>query len=281
MARTIPPHSTENRYTNHGCRCEPCRTAAAEGRAARKRRAAYAEWTGRHARVDAAPVRQHIADLRMAGLSIQNIIDLAGVGSSVVRHILYGTHGEPPARQVLRPNAEALLRVRADVDGMPASARVDGAGTRRRIQALMTLGWTSQDLADRIGYTRTYVTALTGRERATAAAAQRVRRAYGELSMRIPPDTALARRTRSFAARKGWLPPLAWDDLIDIPDAELEHELQQRVALMDNDELQRCDHARRRLGDRSPLVVAASREYDRRRHRAAELRKRQEREAAA
>jgi hypothetical protein len=75
---------------------------------------------------------------------------------------------------------------------------------------------------------------------------------------------------------------MAWDDdLIDLTEEALETAVREQAEQMPMEELQRCDYARRRLGDRSPLVAAASREYDRRRHRAAELRKRRDREAAA
>ncbi|MFE3452428.1 hypothetical protein ACFXJ8_26240 [Nonomuraea sp. NPDC059194] len=265
MARRIPPHGTENRYTNHGCRCPECKSASAEGRAERKRRAAYAEWNGRPALVDAEPVRQHIISLQQSGLSVAHIVNMSGVGYSVVRNILYGTHDQPPARRVFWDNAQAVLKVRADVDSMPGSARVDGAGTRRRIQALMTLGWTSQNIADLVGYTRVYVTALASRDRVTASAAKRIREAYGQLSMNVPADTPRARKAKAFAAGRGWLPPAAWDDdLIDLPDDELKVELRRQVALMDWSELQACHNSRARYGDRSPLTLEASREYKRR-----------------
>ncbi|MFI6496849.1 hypothetical protein [Nonomuraea typhae] len=265
MTRTIPPHGTENRYTNHGCRCDACRTSAAEARAQRKRRAAYAQWNGRPALVDAEPVRQHITRLRLSGLSIEHIVSLSGVGYGVVRNVLYGTHGNPPARQVFWDNAQAILKVRADVDGMPGSARVDGAGTRRRIQALMAMGWTSQDVADRCGYSRTYVSSLAARARVTASAAQRIRTVYSQLWMTIPPDTTQARYAKRFARSRGWLSPLAWDDdLIDLPDDELRAELRHRAALMDGRELQRCHKARWQGKDKSPLVAEGAREYKRR-----------------
>jgi transcriptional regulator with XRE-family HTH domain len=216
--------------------------------------------------VDAEPVRRHIAVLRAAGMSVAKVAEEAGVGYSVVRHILYGTHNMPPARQTFRSNAEAILRLRPDVESMPACARVEGAGTRRRIQALMTLGWTSQDIADRVGYTRVYVTALSSRGRVTAAAAKRIGRVFKELSMTVPADTLISRRTKAFARRKGWLPPLAWDEeWIDLTDEALTATVRELAEQMDDDELKRCAVSRRG-GDRSPLTVAACREYDRRRY---------------
>lgn len=272
MAKTIPPHGTENRYTNHRCRCGQCRTAAAKARAERKRRAAYAQWTGQHAMVDAEPVRRHIVILRQAGLSVAKVAETAGVGYSVVRHVLYGTHGLPPASQVFRNNAEAILRVPLDVEVMPSCARVDGAGTRRRVQALIALGWTSQEIADRVGYTRTYVTALTRRAQVTAEAAHRILKVYSELSMRVPPDTHAARMAKAFAKRKGWIPPLAWDDdLIDLSDEDLAAELRRQVELWSYTELAAAHNARHRHGDKTPLTLEASREYKRRQKARSEL----------
>jgi hypothetical protein len=44
--------------------------------------------------------------------------------------------------------------------------------------------------------------------------------AYDALSMKLPPDTGISRQVRAHAERRGWAPPLAWDDdTIDDPDA--------------------------------------------------------------
>jgi hypothetical protein len=101
---------------------------------------------------------------------------------------------------------------------------VDPTGTRRRIEALVALGWTFNELDRRLGRS----TGFTSRQRVHAAAgrpvfqstAQAYTRLYDELSMRVPPADFFVRRSRTRALRLGWVVPLAWDDdTIDNPAA--------------------------------------------------------------
>lgn len=97
---------------------------------------------------------------------------------------------------------------------------VPSLGTRRRIQALMALGWGGPAIDARLGKKRTYVSAILGggdREihRSTAEAIAKV---YDEMSMTLPPQNTSherqrATRARNYARRMGWAPPLAWDDI--------------------------------------------------------------------
>jgi hypothetical protein len=96
--------------------------------------------------------------------------------------------------------------------------KVPRTGTRRRLQALAAIGWTSTDLAVRLGVDRTAVSEnmrYEGPVLVTTAA--RTRALYDELSM-TPGPSAIA---RARALAKGWAPPLAWDDdTIDDPKAK-------------------------------------------------------------
>lgn len=99
-------------------------------------------------------------------------------------------------------------------------------GTRRRILALGVLGWPHHKIARHAGLTTRQVQRIAAGQCAvvhvdTAAA---VRKAFRELSMRLPPPgtcraekvgLALVKRA---ARAHGGFPPLAWDD-IDDPDA--------------------------------------------------------------
>lgn len=104
---------------------------------------------------------------------------------------------------------------------------IDATGTTRRLRALYALGWTSTDIAPRLGWSPARVGHLaSGRQdqvhRDTAA---KIAAVYDDLSMTVPqdPDVLPARtirvhdRQRRQSAAKGWAPPLAWDD-IDDPD---------------------------------------------------------------
>jgi hypothetical protein len=97
------------------------------------------------------------------------------------------------------------------------------------------------------------------------ATRDRVAAVYDRWSMSQAPQSQPAARARTDARKHGWLPPLAWDDdLIDLPDADLDAELRRRAEEMSQAEVSRC-HWARRQGDRSPLIVAGAQEYQRRR----------------
>lgn len=98
---------------------------------------------------------------------------------------------------------------------------VDGLGTRRRIRALMALGWSGVQLDEAIGRKRTYTAALVVREgpirRDTADAYAAL---YLDLHGRRPAETTRyekqrATRLRNEAARKGWPTPDRWYDIDD------------------------------------------------------------------
>jgi hypothetical protein len=241
----------------------------------RTRLMAYGRWNSYS---DPGLVRAHIEGLMARGLSMTAIAVMAGVSHDCVLDLMAGVHRRGP----YVANAEALLAVSFTLDAIPDRVMIDGAGTRRRIQALMAIGYSLNEQAGRLGRTVNNYYKVPRKPRVFAGTARAVRDLYDELAMSPAPPSRGATMARSMAAHNDWTPPAGWDDdLIDLPDADLEAELCRRVALMEAEELRRCNHAHRRQGERSPLVVAASREYDRRRQRAAELRKRRDREAAA
>ena len=92
----------------------------------------------------------------------------------------------------------------------------DPTGTRRRLQALGALGWSKAAIAAATGIHERQIAQLRSWDRPIwRSTAERVRRGYDALSMRLPPDTPASRRNRTYAARRGWAPPLAWDDIDD------------------------------------------------------------------
>jgi len=96
---------------------------------------------------------------------------------------------------------------------------VDVTGARRRLRALVRVGYPKSVLARHVGISEHAVekilTAATCRVNPGTAAA--VVRAYDEL-WDVAPDTSTARRAadaahaRQRAEAEGWPPPLAWDD---------------------------------------------------------------------
>ncbi|MDF5758585.1 hypothetical protein [Spongiactinospora sp. TRM90649] len=278
MTATNPvrEHGTPARYRHgpdindrpgKGCRCPQCRAANAADLAAWRRRKALEQWGATPAAlVDAAPARAHVRRLMAYGIGWERVAELAGVGNGTVGRLLYGAGGEAPTVRVRRETAARLLAVQPSPDLLCDGRRVDAAGTRRRVQALAAIGWTLSDQARRLGWEPRNLWGLANtRTRVAAATARAVCGLYAELSMR-PGEGPTAARAKRMATARGWLPPLAWDDeLIDLPDAEMEAALARRAAAMDEEELSRCWTARYRHGETSPLIVAGVRERLRRR----------------
>lgn len=94
---------------------------------------------------------------------------------------------------------------------------IDKAGTTRRIQALWAMGWTSGHIAKACGWTTPQaITEIVGvRSFVYASTAETVARVYESMCMTHGPSA----KNRRDAHRKGWLPPLAWGDDIDDPEA--------------------------------------------------------------
>ncbi|MDN5746339.1 MAG: hypothetical protein L0H31_14650, partial [Nocardioidaceae bacterium] len=114
-------------------------------------------------------------------------------------------------------------------DDTPDGALVNGAGTRRRLQALVVCGWTGTRLADRLGCTAANVNCALrkGEDEPTVTHfARTVRDLYEDLWDKEPPcanrhEEARAIQIRRAALERGWSPPLAWDEeSIDDPNAE-------------------------------------------------------------
>jgi hypothetical protein len=99
------------------------------------------------------------------------------------------------------------------------SVRVDATGTRRRLQALATAGWSAQVIADLLGVgPKTHICRIRAgaRARVLRSTAQRVQALYDELWDRPGPSLY----ARNYAAKRAWALPLAWDDdTIDDPAA--------------------------------------------------------------
>lgn len=95
------------------------------------------------------------------------------------------------------------------------SLTVDGTGTRRRVRALVAIGWTMQEIDTALGMKRGYSSKLSNETgpvlRNTAVAVEAM---YSTRSM-TPKVGWLAERQRRIAASKGWAPPLAYDDIDD------------------------------------------------------------------
>lgn len=124
--------------------------------------------------------------------------------------------------------SEFRRRYRLKAYGQWVYPFVDACGTRRRVQALMTLGWPIAAQAEMAGISSGSQLARDVRECATVsrATAERIAALYDRLWDKPPVGTCKAENiaismTKARAARGGYAPPLAYDDgSIDDPEAE-------------------------------------------------------------
>jgi transcriptional regulator with XRE-family HTH domain/DNA-binding CsgD family transcriptional regulator len=203
---TLPAHGTTARR-HRGCGCLPCRRAQ---RRYDKRRRIY-RTRGIAGRVPMSPVTEHVAVLRATGATLQAIADAADCSQGTILNIERSQH----------PTLFASIarRVLAVHPGMLAPAMVGAVGVARQVQALYVAGYPLAVLSAEFGFTRTYVSELANgrRERVTYATYRRIADAYARLSGAPGPSEY----TRAWAARRGWLPPAAWEGLdIDDPAAD-------------------------------------------------------------
>lgn len=206
-----------------GCRCAACTTANRADAVRRARLRAYGRW---QPFTDADPVRQHLEALSRAGIGWKRAAELAGTSSSVVSRLLFGGPGDRPPPQRVRPDtATAILAVPITAASLGGGSLVPAAGTRRRLQALVAIGWSQSQLASRLGVLPSNFSAVLARERVTAATARAVKSLYDQLWDRPPAEAdhrsrIAAARARRRAQARGWPPPAAWDDqAIDNPAA--------------------------------------------------------------
>lgn len=218
-------HGTHACYVLDRCRCPDCTAANTAYERQRGRLHAYGRFTHM---VDAQPVRDHIERLQAHGLGLKTIGRRAGVSQSALGKLVYGSpvHGHQRSKRVKAETAAKILAVRPSLDTLADGANVDGTGTRRRLQALVAIGWSQSRLADAIGYElRNLSYMLHGRRDVTAKTARNVRALYDQLWNTPPPQSdrwerSAYSRSIGYAAARGWAPPLAWDDdALDDPAA--------------------------------------------------------------
>lgn len=215
-------HGTNACYVLDGCRCEPCSHARMEADRHRARLKAY----GRYTRyVNADGVRAHVRSLMAAGMGLKRIVVVSGVSQGALWKLVYGKRQpdgtQTPSRRVLRETAERLYALDPAWNGplsLADGALVPTIGARRRVRALVALGWSQSKIAAALDVGRanfhladeTHTHTTVARDRAVTAL-------YDQWSMRLPPQTnqrerIAASRARNYAKARGWLPPLALDD---------------------------------------------------------------------
>lgn len=92
---------------------------------------------------------------------------------------------------------------------------VSPRGVQRRIEALMFMGWRQADIAEIGGWCgKQRIQELTRRKLVHPSTVERVDQVYRALCMKRGPSP----ETRYYAKRKGYVGPLAWDDIDNDPE---------------------------------------------------------------
>jgi len=212
-------HGQRAAYVKDRCRCNPCTAAnTAAGRTAARGRA-----LGRPGPlVDAGDVRAHLGQLRRAHVGYAQIARLSGTSATHIREIagtVVRSGNRPPIRRIRTDLAVRLLAIEPTPANRAPHCHVDATGARRRLQALVAIGWPPDTLAHRLGRTPADLRrTLTCTTAVTERSARHVRDLYDRLWDTQPPRATPAQRhaaesARAHAASHRWAPPLAWDDI--------------------------------------------------------------------
>lgn len=213
----LAPHGTTARAIGRpgqgipGCPCPPCRAAKSKD----NKRRALLNATGRAARIPAGAVADHVRQLLAAGMGWPGIAKAAGSSTCTLHRLLAG-------QELIRRSV--AMRILA-VHPQPAGGRyLSLIGTRRRIHALIAIGYTVKAIADTADVDPSVLNDILHGHipNIRGVTADRIAAAYRQLSTH--PPTGLRKsavtRSRRRAAAEGWPPPAAWDDnAIDDPDA--------------------------------------------------------------
>lgn len=217
-------HGTYACYVLDQCRCFRCSVAKTEYERDRARRIAY----GRTGMVDAEPIRAHVRALGEAGVGLRTLSRRSGVSRGALKKLVHGvTRADgtrrPPARRVREDTARRILAVTAE--DKAGGALVDPTGARRRLEALIALGWSVRRLADEHGLNRQVLDNVLNSVPITRRNADAIRDMYDAVGDRRPEARNSGERrgiTRALrrAAEHGWVVPAMWDDdQLDDPTA--------------------------------------------------------------
>lgn len=209
-------HGTRAAYVKDRCRCPECTAANTAASRTATRERIYGRW---QPYVDASPAREHIAALRRAGIGVERIARLTGLSVSHIRQLSkQGRDGHPTTQRVRPRTATLVLGIDIGDINLAPRSRIDATGTRRRLQALIAIGWPAELLADQLGRRLSSLRRSMTTQSVTAQTGHDVARLYQRLWNTSPPQTtgeqrAAAEAAKAQAAAQGWLSPLAWDDI--------------------------------------------------------------------
>lgn len=159
--------------------------------------------------IDSTPAREKIALLREHGWSIHRIGAAVDVPASTVQRISCGGVGS----RAYGPTVNAIAAL-AVIDGRLS---IDSTGTGRRLQALVRIGWSYDEISRLSGINDETLRKVATRPRVAVGVAAAVAGVYDDLYHSDGPSIL----AMLGGHRRGFAPPDAWgEDTIDDPNAE-------------------------------------------------------------
>ncbi|GAA4175968.1 hypothetical protein [Gryllotalpicola koreensis] len=205
-------------YRMHECRCPECVSGHRERRRQRAKAQAYGRWDNGF--VDPAKSLNRIRELMEFGMGVHTIEHRSGVSRETVEKILAG---QPKVR---RSTEERILALIPDHSTATPGARIPSTGARRRIEALIAVGWSLAAQAEEMGLYGPQMVRLLRSTQITSDLNRRIGEHYSRLWNQNPPMTNQYERRAykgalKWAKEKGFVAPLAWDDIDNDPEPPL------------------------------------------------------------
>lgn len=164
--------------------------------------------------IDATPVRAHIRNLYEEGFTDHRIALLASTSPQTIH-----AHGERPyprnrGRQyrIHRDLAALILAINPETH---RAGRISAEGTRRRLRALVAVGWPINEIGRRADISAHNTDRIFRRPILTVSTVEAIATTYDNLR-NVKPERAgvnptSAKRARLHAQKRRWAPPAYWD----------------------------------------------------------------------
>lgn len=165
--------------------------------------------------VPADATRERLAELQAAGATVRGIAAATGLTPSCISGV-----NRPRQTRVQRRTADLIATVTLRDVIAATTGRVPSIGTKRRIRALMAMGWRHQDIKAHSGIT-THTVIGHGSDRRAHWVLAETHRAILDTYDALWDKRGPSAVTRLHAQRQGWATPAAWDDeAIDDPTGQ-------------------------------------------------------------
>jgi hypothetical protein len=162
--------------------------------------------------VDPTAARRHLEKLKLAGYGWSEIAHLSGLSKEGVRGVAHRQY-----ERVTADTRDRILAVRVPAMPVPGKGLVPSEPSRRRIRALMAIGYPQPLIGEMLGKPTSSISRVLYRPWVKATTAAELAALYERISMTPGPSAV----TRKRAVKRGFPPPLAWDridDLDAVPD---------------------------------------------------------------